>query len=350
MIKRFFQILGIAVAAVMIMAGCGNDSGEKAASAEKDSQQKETSGNAAKSEDGSSDYPSKKIEVIIPQGVGTGSDLIARVLTSVMEKDLGVPFVCTNVEGGSTSIGLQQMADSEADGYTIAMNMTNLATLKALGYSELSREDVEAICSVNFDGASLFIKKGEERFTNLPELVEYAKAHPGELSWGTGQAGGMWHMAILKFCSVAGIEVNVVPNAGGGVGLGLTLANGDIDVAVSCPVDCIAQLDSGDIEFIASLTAERQESYPDVPTARESGWDCEVYSTRGFVAPKGTPSDVIAVLEKAFRNAVDSEEYKEYVTSQNTNMIWRGADEYTAWLKEEVDTYVLILEEAGLAK
>lgn len=348
--KSIGLAVSIMAAAMGLMAGCSKSPAAAGTTAGTTAGVTAAASSEAKTAAAKADYPKSKIELIIPQGVGGGSDLIARVLASQVEKDLGVPVVCTNVEGGSTSLGLQQLADSEPDGYTIAMTMTNLATLKALGYSELTYEDFTSICGANFDAPTVMIRTDDERFTDLKGVVDYAKAHPGELSWGTGAAGGMWHMAILKFCKVAGIEVNVVPNAGGGTGVGLTLANGDIDVAVFSPVDCISQIDSGEIVPIAALTDVRMESYSDVPTATELGWECSIYSTRGFVAPKGTPGEVIAVLEASFKKAVESEEFKEFIKNQQSNIMWRDAKGYEDWMKEEVDTYVPILEEAGLAK
>lgn len=344
--KSIGLAVGIMAAVMGLMSGCSKAPAAAPSTAGNTAAQS----SEAKTEAAKSEFPKSKIELIIPQGVGGGSDLIARVLASQVEKDLGVPVVCTNVEGGSTSLGLQQLADSDPDGYTIAMTMTNLATLNALGYSELSYEDFTSICGANFDAPTVMIRSNDDRFTDLSGIVEYAKAHPGDLSWGTGAAGGMWHLAILKFCKVAGIEVNVVPNAGGGTGVGLTLANGDIDVAVFSPVDCISQIDSGEIIPVAALTDVRMESYADVPTSVELGWDCSVYSTRGFVAPKGTPDDVIAVLEASFKKAVESDEFKDFIKNQQSNIMWRDAKEYEEWMKEEVDTYVPILEEAGLAK
>ncbi len=351
--KRKVALLVCVAMMAAAIAGCSSSSSSSSSSDTTEESAAEESTEAEEAEEAETvaetDFPTDQIEMIIPQGVGGGSDLIARVLAQQIEEELGVAVVCTNLNGGSTSIGLQELADSEPDGYTIAMTMTNLATLSALGYSELTADDFEAICGVNYDAASIMIRTDDERFSNLEELVAYAKEHPGELNWGTGGAGGMWHMAILKFCDIAGIEVNIVPNAGGGTGVGLYLANGDIDAAVFSPVDCMAQIESGQIMPIVSMTDERMASFPDTPTAIEEGYDIEVYSTRGYIAPKGTPAEVIAVLEDAFKKAVESDEYVEFIESQSSNIRWLSAEEYTQWMKDEVDTYVPILEEAGLA-
>lgn len=312
----------------------------------------DTSGNSANSGDSgtSSSFPEKNITMIIPQGLGGGSDLIARTLASELEKILGVSVICENVDGGSTSIGLQQLVDSDPDGYTVSMTMTNLATLNALGYSTLTCDDFAPICSVNYDAATIMIRTNETRFTDLESLVAYSKEHPGELNWGTGAAGGMWHLAILTLFNAAGIDGNIVPNSGGGTGVGLALENGDIDVAVFSPVDCMAQIDAGTIHPIVSMTEERMKSFSDVPTAAECGYEITTLSTRGYVAPKGTPEDVIAVLEDAFKQAVESEGYQSFIESMASNVYWQDADDYYTFMKSEVDQYVPLLEQAGLAQ
>ena len=194
------------------------------------------------------------------------------------------------------------------------------------------------------------IRTDEDRFTDLNSLVEYSKAHPGELNWGTGAAGGMWHLAILNIFNAAGISGNVVPNSGGGTSVGLALANGDIDVAVFSPVDCMAQIDANQIVPIASMTEERMEALPDVPTAKESGYDVVTMSTRGYLAPKGTPADVVAILEDAIKQAVESDTYQNFIASQQSNVFYLNGADYYDFMTGEVDTYVPLLQQAGLAK
>jgi len=296
------------------------------------------------------DFPKDDITMVIPQGLGGGSDLIARTIASEMEKVLGVSVICKNVEGGSTSIGMQEVCDADPDGYTIGMSMTNLATLSALGYSELTRDDFTILGAVNYDAATLMIRTDETRYTDVASLVEYAKAHPGELNWGTGAAGGMWHLAILNFCKASGIEVNIVPNAGGGTGVGLALANGDIDVAAFSPVDCMAQIDAKQIVPIVSFTEERMEPLPDVPTCAECGYDIITMSTRGYVAPKGLPADVAAILEDAIKQACESEAFTSFIANMQSNVYYLNGADYYDFMTEEVDIYVPLLQSAGLAK
>lgn len=350
--KKIIALL-LALTMVFAMTACGNsttnsgtsDEGAEISSADETQESEQETGSET-----TTDFPSKNITMIIPQDLGGGSDLIARTLAAEMENALGVSIICENVTGGSTSIGLQQLADSNPDGYTIALSMTNLAALSTLGYSELTRDDFESIAAVNYDAATVLIRTDEDRFTDLESLIAYAQAHPGELNWGTGAAGGMWHLAILTLCNAADIEVNIVPDAGGGTGVGQALANGDVDVAVFSPVDCMSQIEAGEITPIVSMTEERMESFQEVPTAIELGYDITTLSTRGFLAPKGTPDEVIDVLEDAVKKAVESDSYKEFISSMASNIYWLDSQEYYNFMGEEVELYVPLLEQAGLAQ
>lgn len=335
----------LAAAMTLSLVACGASSTGSAGSADSAS-----SGSSSQTAADTTTFPEDNITMIIPQGLGGGSDLIARTIASEMEKVLGVSVICKNVDGGSTSIGLQELADSKADGYTIAMTMTNLATLSTLGYSELTRDDFTSLGAVNYDAACIMIRTNEDRYTDLPSLIEYSKEHPGELNWGTGAAGGMWHLAILNLFNAAGITGNVVPNSGGGTGVGLSLANGDIDVAVFSPVDCMAQIDSGEIMPIVSMTEARMDPLPEVPTAKEVGYDVVTMSTRGYLTTKGTPAEVVAVLEDAIKQAVESEAYLKFISTMQSNVFYLNGADYYDFMTEEVETYVPLLEQAGLAK
>ncbi len=298
--------------------------------------------------DTGTDFPKGNITMVIPQGLGGGSDLIGRSLAAELEKELGVSVIVENLDGGSTSIGMQRVADADPDGYTIGMSITNLATLQTLGYSDLSYQDFEAICAANYDAAVIMIRTDDDRFSNFEELIEYCKANPGESNWGTGAAGGMWHLAIMSLCNAADMEVNIVPDSTGGVGVAQSLVNGDIDVAVFSPVDCMAQIDAGQIFPVMSMTPDRMASFPDAPTAAECGYDIVCLATRGFVAPKDTPQEVIDILEAAFLKAEESESFTTFIANMESNLFWLGSDDYYEFMQEEIDIYVPLLLQSGI--
>ncbi len=346
------KMIGLFLAATMLttMVGCGSTDGGTTAATTGGTTAGTTGGTTASTGDTGVDFPTENITMVIPQGLGGGSDLIGRTLATEMEKELGVSIIVENLDGGSTAIGMQRVADAEPDGYTIGMSITNLATLQTLGYSDLSYKDFEAICAANYDAAVIMIRTDDDRFSNFEELIEYCKAHPGESNWGTGAAGGMWHLAIMSLCNAADMEVNIVPNSGGGIGVGQSLVNGDIDVAVFSPVDCMAQIDAGQIFPVMSMTPDRMASFPDAPTAAECGYDIVCLATRGFVAPKGTPKEVIEVLEAAFEKAENSQAFGDFIGNMESNLFWLGAEDYCEFMQEEIDIYVPLLEQSGIVQ
>ena len=330
-------------AMVFAMAGCaktGTESGggESAGKSESDS------GSDTKTE---GTFPQKDITMIIPTNSGGGSDVIARYLATEVGEELGVTVVAQNIGGAATATAFQQLVGMDADGYTIIMSLSSLATMKSNGLADITYESVEQICSVNFDSNCIFIRPDEDRYTNIEEFVEYAKEHPGELNCGTGSAGGVAHIAIVDFCTKAGIELNIVPDTAGG-GFDMKLINGDVDCIVCGPIDIAASVGSGDVVPIVSMTEERLADFPDIPTAKESGYDASISMFRGYHAPKGTPEEVIEVLEGAFKKVVESDEYKNFLTDQYSNAIFMDHDEWAEKCKSEMEIMPKVLEDAGI--
>lgn len=111
----------------------------------------------------------------------------------------------------------------------------------------------------------------------------------------------------------------------------------------------MAQIEANQIRPIVSMMEERMASFPDVPTAEETGYAITPLSTRGYLAPKGTPAEVIDILEDAFQKAVESEVYQEFIDSMASNVFWLNSEDYYDFMTSEVDQYVPLLEKAGLA-
>lgn len=294
------------------------------------------------------DFPKKNIDLIVPQNAGGDTDLIARTLASLVEKDLGVSIVINNVPGGSTSIGLQQLKESEADGYTILCNATNISLIKPSGIADIDSTDFQPICGVNKESCYVVVRADDERFGTFEDLVAYAKANPGKLNLGTGQAGGVWYLAAVALGLQCGIENNIIPNPGGIAGVGLTLLNGDVDLAVISLGSNAASVEAGEMKLLACFSEERTEAYPDVPTIKELGHDLVINSNRGFLAPKGTPAEVVDILEQSFLKAADSQEYRDFMDSIHSGIMRLSAVEYGELMSSEDALYAELIEAANL--
>lgn len=292
-------------------------------------------------------FPERDITMIIPTETGGGSDVIARYLATEVGDELGVSVVPQNIGGAAMATAFQQFMKADADGYTIIMSLSSLATMKSNNYADITYEDVEQICAVNYDSNVIFIRPDEDRYTNIEEFIEYCKAHPGEVNIGTGSAGGVAHIAITDFCAKADLEVNLVPNTSGG-GFDLLLKNGDVDAIVCGPIDIASAVAADEVKLICTMTEERLPDFPDVPTAKETGIDATVAMYRGYHAPKGTPEEVVDALEEAFKKVVESDDYKKFLADQFSNDVFLDSEEWTEKCKSEFEIMPKVYEDAGI--
>lgn len=327
--------------AMLLLAGCGTTSSSTS------SPVSSTGGSSSGAEEVSKiDFPNKQIEIIVPlPATGGDSDTSAMYIANALEEELGVTVIITNVGGGSTTIGMQQLKDSDPDGYTIAYETSNLSLARANNFADMGYEDFEPIAGYCYNSSSLMIRGDETRFTDFEGMLAYAKEHPGELSICTGSGGGMWHLAIMDLVAKTGMDVNVIADPKGGGGSALMLLNGEVDAICVSIGQRITYIESGEIKDILSLGRERFANRPDVPTAIELGYDVYTESMRGFVAPKGTPAEVIDILEEAIKSAIEKPECDEVLTSVGLEKAFYTSEEFTEVLKEESVKYPAMLEQ-----
>lgn len=335
--KKVLAILLSAMLVLCVFAGCGADPNTPENSSTPDE------GNVA-----STDYPTKNIRVIIPQNAGGDTDVVGRKLASMMEEKLGVSLICENLPGGNTSIGLQAMLDADADGYTFAFSATNIALIKAAGYGDMDYTWFKPIAGVNYDTCLIFSRSDETRWTNVDELVQWAKDNPGELTIGTGTAGGVFHLGAIDFMHSAGIEAVIIPSTGGTGGVATTLLNGDIDVAIISIGGFASYVDNGDMIPLATMSEERLPFYPDTPTLIELGYDVTCISCRGIVCSPDVPDDIAAILEETVLECVESDEFSEFMDSMYSVAMPMDSAEYEELLIEENTEFPPLVEAAGL--
>lgn len=327
--KKVISILLSLTLFVALLAGCGTD--------------------PAVNSDGGVNYPTKNIRVIIPQNAGGDTDVVGRKLADMMQEKLGVSLICENLPGGNTSIGLQAMLDADPDGYTVAFGATNIALIKAAGYGDMDYTWFKGIAGINYDTCIIFSRTDETRWTNVEELVQWAKEHSGELTIGTGTAGGVFHLGAIDFTQQTGIDAVIIPSTGGTGGVATTLLNGDIDVAIISIGGFASYVDNGDMYPMAVMSDERLSFYPDAPTLKECGYDVTCISCRGLVCSPEVPDEIVSILEQTVLECVESDEFTEFMNSMYSVAMPMDSAEYTALLEEENTTFPPLVEAAGLS-
>lgn len=297
-------------------------------------------------------YPDRPITLIVPWGAGGGTDAVARMVASLMERDLGQPVNVVNRTGGSGVVGHAAIAAAPADGYTIGMITVEITMMHHQKLTELSPTSYTPLALVNLDPAGLQVR-ADAPYKNVADALAAVKANPGKFkASGTGQ-GGIWHLAIAGLLRDAKIDpatVPWVPSNGAAGGLQDLAAGGVEFVPCSLP-EARSLIDAGKVRSLAVMGPQRAALFPNVPTLKEStGSDWATGAWRGMAAPKGLPAPIAARLEASVKKAYDSKEYKDFMAQRGFGLAWGNAAEFAGFMGKADGDMKAIMGALGLAK
>lgn len=245
-------------------------------------------------------WPTQPITLVVPYTPGTGIDLIARQLSARLPEALGQPVVVDNVAGASGNIGSEKVARAKPDGHTLLVQVNTLVMNKSL-YKSLSYDpvsDFTPVAQTSWGTLLLVTNPSVQKTASVPEVVSAAKARPGQLSYATPGVGTPHHLSMALFLQRSGTEMLHVPYKGT-AGAVTDLLGGRIDY-MFLPVHVALQhIQAGKLKAIATGSARRLPQLPDVPTLAEAGVTAgNIDMWYGVLAPKGTPADVVARLNR----------------------------------------------------
>ena len=267
--------------------------------------------------------------IICPWGAGGGTDAVARMFGVLMEKDLGQPVNVVNRTGGSGAVGHTAGATAAPDGYTMCITTVEITMMHWMGLAQITYKDIRGVALVNIDPAGVNVRI-DAPWKNLKELLDYAKANPGKLkASGTGK-GGIWDLSRAGMLKTAGIPVDAipwVPSNGAAPGLQEMLAGGVHVVPCSLP-EAYSLIEAKKVKALAIMADQRAELFPEVPTLKELGINWAMGAWRGITVPKGTPDDVVAVLEKSIEKAVGNDMFKKFMKDKGYGILWKRSAEF----------------------
>ncbi|MGQ7260737.1 Bug family tripartite tricarboxylate transporter substrate binding protein [Vreelandella sp. V005] len=285
------------------------------------------------------DYPERDIRVIVPWGAGGGTDGIVRKLTTIAEDSLDVAMYAENIEGGVSATGIGQLMSSRPDGYTIgALTYDSLVTVP--WQNMLPSYDVDKlklIARVTSEPDAIVVDADSE-YQTIHDLIEAAKANPGEIRIAIQNLGGRIHLAILQLQELTGTKFRIVSYPGGAAPQKEAILSDEVDVALTSLGDFSNLLEDGTVRGLVEFSDTQNPTYPDVPTTADEGIDLQIGSFIVFAAPADTPEEAITILESAYKTAYDSEEFQEWVTNVGVTPNWLGTDEVTAWADETAES------------
>ena len=295
-------------------------------------------------------FPNRTITLVIPFAPGGSTSIVGRVIADRMSQLLGESIVVDNRPGAGGTVGTKLVAKSEPDGYTLLLGYTGTLAIgpslyKNVGYDP--RKDFAPIGMIGHAPNSLVVHPSFPAKT-VAELIAYAKAHPGQVNFGSAGVGTVSHICGEYFAQAAGITLVHIPYKGTAPAL-TDVLGGHIPMAFAPIPAAHANVSGGLLRALAVTSASRSTLLPDVPTISEAGlpgFDVSLYY--GLVAPAGTPRAVIDKLNKELKAALASEEVKKQLSQDGTEITPGTPEDYAAFIDKDEKKWSQLIKASGL--
>ena len=285
------------------------------------------------------EYPTRPISLIAPFPPGGVADLTARPLAAALEPILKQPMPVVNKAGAGGAVGMQYVAVSKPDGYTLLLALSSISVMpevdKLFGRPQTyKKEDFVPIALLNADPTVLTVRK-DAPWNSVADFVADAKKRPGEIKYSSSGIYGTLHVAMEMFAHSAGIKLRHIPTQGGGPAL-TALLGGHVEAFAVGPSVIASQLKAGTVKVLGCWGAKRLASLPDIPTFKELGFkDVEFYIWAGMFAPKATPPEAVKILREATKKAANGPEFKNAMEKLNTPVYYLDGPDFQKFWDED---------------
>ena len=295
-------------------------------------------------------YPERPVKLVVAQAAGGQTDVIARMLAQRLSEILKQPVVVENRGGIGGTIGADYVSKAPADGYTLLVGgPSNLAIAVAL-YKSLPYDPVKDFIPIGrvarVPYALAVIAKLPVR--TLAELVSYARAHPGRLTYASGGDGSNSSLAAELFKSMAGIDIVQIPYKGSAPGLA-DLVGGQVDIMFADLAQILPHARAGTLRVLATAGDRRATSLPDLPTMAEQGFPgFAVEPWYGLLAPAGAPPAAIGKLDEALAQVMRSDEFRQRLLQHGYEPIDDATAILGALIRSDIAKYSTLVRNAGI--
>lgn len=295
------------------------------------------------------DWPSRPVRLVVPFPAGGSTDVAARTLAERLSRSLGSQFVVENRAGGGGVVGISEVARAAPDGYTVVVAPDAITTLpvvvKDLPFDVL--RDFVAVTQVTTQPLAVAVHAAVPART-VQELVAYAKANPGKVSFAHSGAGSGQHMSGELLKKLAGIDIVHVPYKGGGPAV-QDLVGGHVPMGVLGSTPLIPHHKAGRVRILAFTSKERFAALPEIPTLHESGFPgFDTGQWLGLLVPRGTPHEIVQRLHKASAEALAAPEVKERLAQSALMPVGSSPKEFEALIRADLERWSKLGRELGI--
>lgn len=294
-------------------------------------------------------WPGRPVRIIVPFGPGGGTDIQARVLTTVLHETTGQPFVVDNRAGASGLIGAEIAAGSPPDGYTLLFSTATIAVNTTLYGSRMKTDPVNDLAPISWLTSTplVLVTHPSVPAKSVPELIALAKHRPGFLNSGVNVPGSTSHLSAEMLKQMAGIEAVIVPYKGGGPAI-VALMSGEIDYLFATGPVASAARNTGKVRLLAVTTAKQASAFPDLPTMNTffPGFEADNWYAMWF--PAGTHRDIVAKMNGLIVNALKDGKVRDFMVKEGLDPIGSTPEELGAQVKREIVKYAEVIRKGNI--
>lgn len=294
-------------------------------------------------------YPSKPIKIIVPFAPGGTSDILARALGVKLTEAWGQPVVVENKAGATGNVGADFVAKAPADGHTLLLTDLSVLSINQSVFANMPFDgikDFSPVIMVAYSPHALGVHPSVP-VNSVKELIDYAKANPGKLNFAISGTGGAPHLAGIAFAQRTGIQWTYIPYKGGSQAVA-DVAAGQSNVIMNGMLATYPTIKSGRIRGLAVSSLHKVSSAPELPTIADILPGFETGSYQGIVAPAGTPSDVVAKLNAEIGRIMATQDMKDRLVAQGTEVRNSSPDALLNFLRTEKTRWAQVIKESGI--
>jgi tripartite-type tricarboxylate transporter receptor subunit TctC len=294
------------------------------------------------------DYPDRPIKLVVPYAAGATTDLMARLVAEKLRDKLGQPVIVENRGGAGGNIGAEFVAHSAPDGYTLLLSaagplVLNKSLYPKLGYDSDAFVPISVVASSN----SALVVNPQLGIASVPQLIAYAKAHPGKLNYASSGTGSTPQLAAEQFNAMAGVKITHVPYRGSGPALVDVLA-GHIDMTFVELSLALPQIHAGRVRLLAIGSDKRKASMPDIPTIAETLPGYLSVTWFGMVAPPKTPPAIAARLSAAVAAAMKEPDVVKRLSEMNLDGVGDTQAQMAQFMQQEGERWGKVIRATGM--
>ena len=299
-------------------------------------------------------WPSKPVKIVVPFAPGGTTDILARAVAPELSKAFGQPFIVDNRAGAGGNVGADIVAKSPADGYTLLMGTVGTHGINKSLYSKLPYDPQKDFAPITLVAGvpNVMVMNADKAkamgINNVPDFIQYAKTHPGQLNMASSGNGTSIHLAGELFKSMTGIFMTHIPYTGSGPAM-MGMVSGTVDVMFDNLPSAMPQIKGGKLKAFAVTSAQRSAAMPELPTIEEAGKlkGFEASSWFGLLAPAGTPPEVVLKLQQETAKALNSPAIKEKLLAQGAIPSGNTPQEFARFIDAEIGKWAPVVKASG---